>query len=333
MADFTSVRVGELPVATFSPTDLIPHEVGGLLKSGTLQNMATAISLIIGATAGVGFRSVQMIDGGTLPTTTVQEFILVGKGTYYNVGGGATIVANEGLNVLVSNGSSWSVGVSIPIITPDIIVKKYNQLILLTTSPQTYTLPNNVEVQILHLNGGFIYPSNWVQVGNLLTITYPNFSANGLDEIIIGGLIQTTVNLTPTTDILLNQIIMLKVATSFISSNFNITGLGLGVYAKYAICNGQNGTSDMGGRTPIGYDPILYPTLGAVLGSKDAVLVEHSHITKYGQAGVGTLYPEQTYVSNTIGGNSQVTNTVGVSGIDKNIQPSIVSLFIQKITA
>lgn len=335
MSDFTSVRVGELPPAIFSSTDLVPHEVGGLLKSGTLADMASAISLIIGATAGVGFRAVQVNNGDTLPTTTQQEFILVGKGTYFNVGGGATVVANEGLNVLVSNGTSWSLGVSIPIITPEVIVRKYNQLILRTVNPQNYTLPDNTQVQILHKNGGFLYPNFWVQNGNILTIN-DDFDPNGLDEIVITGIQQDTQNTQPFSDVLLNQVVILQVATAFISSNFDLTGLGLGAFAKYAICNGNNGTEDFGGRTPIGFDPLSYPTLGAKLGSKDAILVEHSHAyTQYAldqevsTSGDGV----RALNKNNTQSGSFATSTEGVSGIGKNIQPSIVVLYIKKITS
>jgi|AntDeeMinimDraft_6_1070357.scaffolds.fasta_scaffold01182_2 hypothetical protein len=335
MADFTSVRVGELPPAIFSPSDLIPHEIGGLLKSGTLTDMATAISLIIGATAGVGFRAVQVSDGDTLPTTTQQEFILVGRGTYFNVGGGATVVANEGLNVLVSNGTNWNLGVTIPIITPELVVKNYSQLILRTANPQNYSLPDNTQVQILHKNGGFLYPNFWVQNGNVLTIN-DAFDPNGLDEIVITGIQQETQNTQPFTDVLLNQVIMLQVPTSFISSNFELSGLGVGAFTKYAICNGNNGTEDFGGRTPIGFDPVSYPNLGFKLGSKDAVVVAHSHnYTQYeldqevssSGSGVRSLQKNNQQVG------SFTTSTVGISGVDKNMQPSIVVLFIKKITS
>lgn len=124
----------------------------------------------------------------------------------------------------------------------------------------------------------------------------------------------------------------LDVDANFISTKFNLTGLGIGTMEGFAICNGNNGTKNRNGRVAIGYDPVNYATMGATLGSKDAVVIAHSHTTQYGQAGVGTLYPEQTYVSNTIGGESQTTSSVGVSGVGLNIQPSIVTLFIQRIS-
>jgi hypothetical protein len=114
-ATTTTVKVGELASAGFNASDLVPHEVGGLLKKGTLGDLATFIGGQISATSGVGFRAVQVLDGQTLPATTEQEFILVGPGTFPNVGGGASITTTEELNALVSNGTYWFIGVEIPI--------------------------------------------------------------------------------------------------------------------------------------------------------------------------------------------------------------------------
>lgn len=111
----TTIKVGDLQSAAYSTTDLIPHEVGGYLKKGNLQDLATFIGEIIDVTGGVGFRAVEVNDGETLPATEDQEFILVGPGTFPNVGGGATITTTEPLNALVSNGTYWFIGVEIPI--------------------------------------------------------------------------------------------------------------------------------------------------------------------------------------------------------------------------
>lgn len=111
----TTIRVGELPTEVFSLTDMIPHEVGTDLKKGSLNDLAIFISAFIGSSEGVGFRAVSVTDGQTLPTTTKEEFILVGKGTFYNVLGGSTLILTEELNAIVSNGSYWFIGVEIPI--------------------------------------------------------------------------------------------------------------------------------------------------------------------------------------------------------------------------
>lgn len=111
----STIRVGELSPEPFSLTDNVPHEVGAELKRGSIEDLATFISAFIGSTDGVGFRAISVTDGQTLPTTTQQEFILVGKGTYYNVVGGSTIICTEELNAIVSNGSYWFIGVEIPV--------------------------------------------------------------------------------------------------------------------------------------------------------------------------------------------------------------------------
>lgn len=113
--DITTVSVSQLPIAAFNLSDPLPHEVGGILKQGTVQSLADVIGAYLDVSGGVGFKAVQVNDGETLPATTQQEFILVGKGTFINVGGGANITTTEELNALVSNGTYWFIGVEIPI--------------------------------------------------------------------------------------------------------------------------------------------------------------------------------------------------------------------------
>jgi hypothetical protein len=112
--DYTSIKVGQLPTGEISGGNFIPHEVAGVLKKATFTDLAA----FIGANDAIGFRAVSVQNGGTLPTTDTQEFILVGAGTYNNVGGGSTITVTEELNALVSNGTYWFVGVQIPIDAP-----------------------------------------------------------------------------------------------------------------------------------------------------------------------------------------------------------------------
>ena len=113
--NINTTRVGQLADAPFSLTDQIPHEVGTDLKRGSVQSFADFLALQIGASSGISFVAVTVPDGGTLPNTTQEEWLLVGKGTFYNVNGGATIVTTEELNALISNGTFWSIGVEIPI--------------------------------------------------------------------------------------------------------------------------------------------------------------------------------------------------------------------------
>lgn len=113
--DITTVSVGQLPSSPFNLSDELPHEVGTDLNRGTVQNLADVIGAYLGTSSGVGFRAVQVNDGEMLPATTQQEFILVGKGTFFNVGGGPEITTTEELNALVSNGTYWFIGVEIDV--------------------------------------------------------------------------------------------------------------------------------------------------------------------------------------------------------------------------
>lgn len=113
--NINTVRVGQLDPAPISGTDLIPHEVSGTLKRASITDLATFVAGVIGSTGAIGFRPVSLVSGDTLPATTQNEFILVGKGTYFNVGGGPDLVLTEELNAVVSNGTTWSLGVAIPI--------------------------------------------------------------------------------------------------------------------------------------------------------------------------------------------------------------------------
>lgn len=124
------------------------------------------------------------------------------------------------------------------------------------------------------------------------------------------------------------DIMMISCSNVYIAANFDGTGLGIAERVGWAICNGNNGTRDYNGRVPLAYG-VDYLTMGAADGSKDAVVVEHSH------PGVPLLNNDTDRGT----GNSSLfsidgtgsTSTSGVSGTNKNMQPYIVTLFIQKI--
>ena len=111
----TTVRVGDLPPAPFGLTDNIPHEVGTELYRGTIQQLAVVIGDYLGGVGGLAFNPNTVQDGETLPTTTFNEFMLVGVGTFHNVNGQPDIITTEELNVVTSNGAYWSLAVEIPI--------------------------------------------------------------------------------------------------------------------------------------------------------------------------------------------------------------------------
>lgn len=162
----------------------------------------------------------------------------------------------------------------------------------------------------------------------------------------------------------------------YITDNFDSSGKGKNERLGWAICNGNNGTRNRTGRVSVAYGNVTpldstntsqftamgttgSPTIG---GSKDAVLVSHTHYTVvYGSEqgnntnslkdGNGASRYEQglsarafdtgsdafDYELATDSGtiNAGKTSVAGTAnnafGVDKNMQPYIVTLFIQKI--
>lgn len=118
--------------------------------------------------------------------------------------------------------------------------------------------------------------------------------------------------------------------STYLSTNFDGTGLGRLERAGWAIMNGNNGTPNDNGRVVIAYGTD-YTTLGATGGSKDAVVVEHSHGFRSDNYEIadglkfGDLADFQTGVAN------QTTDVAGVSGVNKNMQPYVVRLRIMKL--
>lgn len=120
---------------------------------------------------------------------------------------------------------------------------------------------------------------------------------------------------------------------TYLALNFDNTGLGINDRVGWAICNGLNGTKDRNGKTAIGYGA-AYTTIGATGGSTDAIVVAHTHKLgdQSGASGSGTAnvrYLGREIESNTLG--IPLTDSTGESGTNKNMQPYIVSLFIQKL--
>lgn len=120
----------------------------------------------------------------------------------------------------------------------------------------------------------------------------------------------------------------IDVSNAYLSANFDASGLGTNERLGWAICNGNNGTRNRGGRVGIQYNS-TYAVLGATGGSKDAVVVQHNHLSNgFGSFGSGS----DGLASNSYQyGQIANTSTVGESGTDKNMQPYIVSLYIMKL--
>ena len=169
----TTVKVGDLPSEPFLGSDLVPHEVNGNLKKGTITDFATFLSTIIGSSDAVGFRPVTIVDGQTLPSVTPNknEFILVGKGTFQNVGGGLPITTTAELNALVTSGVSWSIGVEIPIRVESDGTSIDTYKIDIIYSGAAITVPSGVKIRNVYLNQMPAYASDWSQSGTTITVT------------------------------------------------------------------------------------------------------------------------------------------------------------------
>jgi hypothetical protein len=128
----------------------------------------------------------------------------------------------------------------------------------------------------------------------------------------------------------------LFVNQTYIDDNFDITGLGTDLMLGWAICNGQNGTPNMDGLVSIGYGT-NYNVINAVGGSKNAVVVEHSHTTTLSQRAGGNAVSTSIAAysnsdqTNNVQNVSGTSNIAGVSGTDKNMQPYRVLLKIMKL--
>jgi len=135
--------------------------------------------------------------------------------------------------------------------------------------------------------------------------------------------------------------------TQYIEDNFETSGPNVGKgkvggdREGWAICNGNNGTKNRTGIVSIGYGSLPFgwvsanfSSAGVAGGSKDAVVVTHTHTFEKWDATNGRWwnYPPKlkttgpTETQQTTGGASN-----GVPGTDKNMQPYIVILFIQRV--
>jgi len=100
----------------------------------------------------------------------------------------------------------------------------------------------------------------------------------------------------------------------------------------WALCDGQNGTPDLHGRFVVGVGGTY--AAGATGGSKDAVVVAHSHtVTGYKNGDYQPPNDVYSLGSNGAEDGTQVfaTSVTGESGVDKNLPPYYALCYIQLI--
>ena len=157
------------------------------------------------------------------------------------------------------------------------------------------------------------------------------------------GTVQELINvIIPLVSALQFQVIEMDVTAQYLSDNFDGTGLGTNLCLGYAICNGANGTKNRNGKVALGYGTD-YTTIGGIGGSKDAVLVAHTHRLR--SAVWASSNTDGLSTSNSIAGRSiastdyfvggaggfNFVESTGDSATDKNLQPYLITLMIQKL--
>ena len=124
--------------------------------------------------------------------------------------------------------------------------------------------------------------------------------------------------------------------STYLGANFESDGLGKNLRTGWAICNGNNGTPNISNRVIVSYGSD-FPTLKAVGGSKDAVVVAHSHeITNSGNVNNGQSGEDLgAKTARWDRGSGTLLNgdvsTEGESGVGKNMPPYIVLVYIMKL--
>jgi hypothetical protein len=288
---------------------------------------------VVGAVyqAGTGISIVGNTFSNTLPDQVVSIMgggVTAVSGTYPNFS--ISTAAPDGSETKLSAGSNITVSGSGTVASPYTI--------------SAGSAPDGSETKLTASTNVTIAGSGTIASPYVISATDTNTTYDGSETKITAG---TNVTITGTgtipnpyvvnTNALNNlyqyQVITLDVDNAYIAANFDGTGLGTNLMLGLAICNGQNGTKNSGGRTTINYDATNYPVMGATGGSKDAVVVDHTHTvgikSHTNSGGVKGLFDQANG-----GADENFTTsapTGGESGIDKNMQPYIVRLEVMKL--
>jgi len=139
----------------------------------------------------------------------------------------------------------------------------------------------------------------------------------------------------------------IDVSNAYLTANFDASGLGINEREGWAVCNGNNGTRNRGGRVPLQYNS-EYAVLGTTGGSATQTLTQnqipsHRHNNGVSNDNVNPFVYGATQADMPGSATSDIrdegnsrnaqgfTSYTGSGEAHNNMQPYIVSLFIQKL--
>lgn len=146
--------------------------------------------------------------------------------------------------------------------------------------------------------------------------------------------VRTILNALADGSYLTGDIKMVNCSNVYLTANFDSTGLGILERLGWAICNGANGTVNMNGKVPLPYGS-SYLTLGATGGEVNHTLTvsEVPALTVSYTGSSDDTGDDGAYIITSPSDPNTVhtLNTNGGGGAHNNMQPYIVTLFIQKL--
>lgn len=215
------------------------------------------------------------------------------------------------------------------------------------TSNQFLKADGSLDSNTYALDSGLIHTTgNEVKTGTLTVDSIIKAGGTSGQYLMADGSTSTIAN-----SLFQFQVIELDVDNAYIAANFDGTGLGINLMAGLAMCNGNNGTKNRGGRVGVAYGGAPYNVMGNLNGSANAVLVAHEHhVLIEGETAVNMPVPFSTTQSLIRQSNNDgefkyslnpgiegvipdrgLTSTAGTNAAGANMQPYIISLFVQKL--